>query len=67
MRDDSSVARDVRRRLENYGGRGRWTVSVSDGVAYIDDALDDITDRHVAAVLARAVPGVTRAEVAVRR
>lgn len=66
MRDESSLARDVRRRLEYYGGRGRWTVSVTDGVAYIDDAIDDATDRHVVAVLARSVPGVTRAEVVAR-
>lgn len=66
-RDESSVARDVRNRLETYGGRGRWTVSVSNGVASIGDAYDDATDRHVAAVLAEAVPGVTRAEVVPRR
>lgn len=62
-RDESSVARDVRNRLETYGGRGRWTVSVTNGVASIGDAYDDPTDRHVAAVLAEAVQGVTRAEV----
>lgn len=66
-RDESSVARDVRNRLETYGGRGRWTVSVVNGVASIGDAYDDATDRHVAAVLAEAVPGVTRAEVVPRR
>lgn len=66
-RDESNVARDVRNRLETYGGRGRWTVSVSNGVASIGDAYDDATDRHVAAVLAEAVPGVTRAEVVPRR
>lgn len=64
--DESSVARDVRNRLETYGGRGRWTVSVTNGVASIGDAYDDATDRHVAAVLAEAVPGVTRAEVVPR-
>lgn len=65
-RDESSVARDVRKRLERYGGRGRWTVSVSNGVACIGDAFDDATDRHVATVLALAVPGVTRAEIVAR-
>ncbi|GAA5112525.1 CBS domain-containing protein [Haloechinothrix salitolerans] len=62
-RDDNMVARDVRHRLEIYGGPLRWTVSVHNGVARIRDTRDDLTDRHVATVIAESVPGVTRAEV----
>ncbi|MBC6445823.1 CBS domain-containing protein [Actinokineospora xionganensis] len=60
-RDDEAVAKDVRHRLEIYGGRGRWSVRVADGAVTIDDEHDDATDRHVATVLARAVPGVVSA------
>jgi CBS domain-containing protein len=60
-RDDATIAADVRHRLEIYGGDGRWHVEVHDGVVSIADEFDDETDRHVAAVLAEAVPGVTRA------
>lgn len=60
-RDDATVATDVRRRLEIYGGEGRWQVDVHDGVATIGDQFDDESDRHVAKVLAEAVPGVVRA------
>lgn len=60
-RDDATVAADVRHRLETYGGEGRWHVDVRDGVVTIEDRLDDQADRHVATVLAEAVPGVVRA------
>lgn len=60
-RDDATIARDVRHKLEIYGGTGRWDVQVHHGVVTIGDAYDDATDRHVATVLAEAVPGVVRA------
>jgi CBS domain-containing protein len=60
-RDDDTIAADVRHRLEIYGGDGRWHVEVHEGVVSIADEFDDETDRHVATVLAEAVPGVTRA------
>lgn len=60
-RDDASVADDVRRRLETYGGPDRWRVAVHQGVVTIGDRFDDDADRHVAQVLAEAVPGVVRA------
>lgn len=60
-RDDVTIAADVRHRLEIYGGDRRWHVDVHDGVVSIADEFDDETDRHVATVLAEAVPGVTRA------
>jgi CBS domain-containing protein len=60
-RDDVTIAADVRHRLEIYGGDRRWHVEVRDGVVSIADEFDDEADRHVAKVLAEAVPGVTRA------
>jgi CBS domain-containing protein len=66
-RDDVTVGRDVRHRLELYGGGDRWRVDVQDGVVTIVDAFDDETDRHVARVLAEAVPGVVRATAVAAR
>ncbi|PPK67234.1 CBS domain-containing protein [Actinokineospora auranticolor] len=62
-RADGEIAADVRHRLAVFGGRDRWTVRVAGGTAYIADQYDDAGDRHVAKVLAEAVPGVVRAEV----
>ncbi|WP_406632629.1 HPP family protein [Amycolatopsis sp. WGS_07] len=61
-REDSAIAADVRHRLEIYGGTGRWKVEVHDGVVRIVDLFDDTTDRHVATLLALAVPGVVGAD-----
>jgi CBS domain-containing protein len=60
-RKDTEIADDVRRHLAIYGGPDRWQVEVHDGVVRIVDEFDDETDRHVATVLAEAVPGVVRA------
>lgn len=60
-REDTAIATDVRHRLEVYGGAGRWQVEVHEGVVTIGDQFDDEGDRHVATVLAEAVPGVVRA------
>lgn len=60
-RDDDAIASDVRHRLANYAGPDRWTVRVRDGVVSITDEYDDAADRHVAIVLAEAVPGVIAA------
>jgi CBS domain-containing protein len=60
-RDDHTIAEDVRHRLEIYGGDRHWRVDVHDGMVAIGDQFDDETDRHVATVLAEAVPGVVRA------
>jgi CBS domain-containing protein len=62
-RDDAAIATDVRHQLAGYGGSQRWTVTVHDGVASVQDRFDDATDRHVASVLAESVPGVTTAHV----
>jgi len=61
-RDDHTIAADIRHRLEIYGGLNRWRVHVEDGVARIIDTFDDSTDRHVASMLAQAVPGVVDAQ-----
>lgn len=58
-RDDQAIATDVRHRLRRYGGPDRWSVEVHEGHVLIGDQFDDATDRHVATVLAEAVPGVT--------
>ncbi|TDV44108.1 CBS domain-containing protein [Actinophytocola oryzae] len=60
-RDDDTIATDVRRHLAAYGGDRRWRVGVHDGMVTIADEFDDETDRHVATVIAEAVPGVVRA------
>jgi CBS domain-containing protein len=61
-RDDHVIAADIRHRLEIYGGLNRWTVDVQDGVVRIIDTFDNSTDRHVASMLAQAVPGVVDAD-----
>lgn len=64
-REDATITADVRHRLALYGGEDRWTVEVNEGVVTIGDqldgGLDTESDRHVAKVLAEAVPGVVRA------
>lgn len=62
-RQDSEIAAEVRRHLAIYGGPDRWKVEVHDGKVRIVDAFDDATDRHVATLLAEAVPGVVSAQV----
>ncbi|SEC62386.1 CBS domain-containing protein [Amycolatopsis tolypomycina] len=61
-REDTDIARDVKHRLEIYGGGGRWKIDVRDGHVHITDLYDDDTDRHVARLLALAVPGVVAAD-----
>jgi CBS domain-containing protein len=63
-REDTDIARDVKHRLEIYGGSGRWQIDVRDGCVHITDQFDDDTDRHVARLLALAVPGVVAADTA---
>jgi CBS domain-containing protein len=65
-RTDDAIATDVRHRLEIFGGADRWTVDVNGGVVRIVDAFDSDSDRHVATVLALAVPGVVDAETVPR-
>jgi len=66
-REDTTIAEDVRHRLELYGGPDRWHVECHEGVVTIGDRFDDETDRHVVSVLAESVPGVVRANaIAIR-
>lgn len=65
-RSDSEVADEVRKHLRVLGGATRWSVQVVDGEVIVRDAYEDASDRHVAQVLAEAVPGVIRATVAGR-
>lgn len=63
-REDNEIENDVMHKLEIYGGGDRWKVQVREGVAHILDQYDDDTDRHVATLLALAVPGVVGADTA---
>jgi heavy metal translocating P-type ATPase len=62
-RGDPAIASDVQHHLAMYGAPYRWRVSVHDGRVRILDEFDNAQDRHVVAVLARAVPGVVDVEV----
>lgn len=66
-RDDAAIARDVRHKLEIYGGPNRWEVDVHGGVVSIADQFDDKNDHHVATALAEAVPGVVCAHTTATR
>jgi CBS domain-containing protein len=56
-RDDEAIARDVRRRVAMVT-RLSWDVRVSDGVVELSAERADADDRHVATVVAAALPGV---------
>lgn len=62
-RADEVIVRDVRNRLANCCGPDRWAVDVRDGVVSLGDEYEDEADRHVARVIAEAVPGVVAAHV----
>lgn len=57
-RADAAITQEVRRRLESYGGPGRWAVSAADGLVTLGDEYDDPAERHSARVIASAVRGV---------
>ncbi|HEX8871039.1 MAG TPA: CBS domain-containing protein [Lentzea sp.] len=64
-RTDTTVAAEVQRVLDVYGGGRKWTVTVRDGEAVIGtETTDDDTERVLVA-LADAVPGVLRSRVLV--
>jgi hypothetical protein len=60
--DDDAIARDVGGHL-SAAGRRRWDVAVSDGVVTLASEGADETDRHIAAVIAGASPGVVDVRV----
>jgi CBS domain-containing protein len=57
-RTDTSIAADVRRRLEIYGGVLDWSVSVRDGVVSIGAEFVDPESEEVVVALADGVVGV---------
>lgn len=67
-RPDAEIAADVRHRLRDFGGAGRWRITVEAGAVTLTDAFVpdqcDPVDGHAAVVLAEAVPGVVHAELA---
>lgn len=66
VRGDHELACDVQQRLDDYAGKSRqWTASVEGGVAAVTGDYRNDTERAVAAVLARTVPGVSAVKVAI--
>jgi CBS-domain-containing membrane protein len=57
-RDDEAIATDVRHQLERCFRRGDWSATVENGVVTLVDEFGDEADRHIATVVASAVPGV---------
>lgn len=62
-RSDTSIAADVRRRLEIYGGALNWSVSVRDGVVSIGADFVDPESEQVVIALADGVLGVADVRV----
>jgi len=62
-RDDRDIARDVRHRLA-IAFRRAWEVEVVDGVVSLAFDNDDPEDRHIAEVIAAALPGVREVRLA---
>ncbi|KOV90110.1 HPP family protein [Nocardia sp. NRRL S-836] len=62
-RPDTTVAAEVQRVLDVYGGGRKWTVTVHDGEAVIGATITDGDTERVLVALADAVPGVLRARV----
>ena len=62
-RADTTVAAEVQRVLDMYGGGREWTVTVHEGEAVIGAATTDEDTERVLVALADAVPGVLRARV----
>jgi CBS domain-containing protein len=61
IRDDAEIRDDVLQRLADYAGEsGRWQVGVDGGVVTLGGHFDDESQRAIAIVLARTVPGAIR-------
>jgi osmotically-inducible protein OsmY len=61
-RDDQDIAHDIRHRLA-IACRRAWQVEMADGVVTLATEGDDAEDRHVAEVVAAALPGVLEVHV----
>ena len=59
-RDDAAIKADVRRKLDIYGGVGRWRAEVRDGEVTIFDDRSDLVERSGAMRVAESVIGVSR-------
>jgi CBS-domain-containing membrane protein len=62
-RDDEIIARDVRNQLEACFRRGDWAATVHAGMVVLVDKFGDESERHIATVVAGAVPGVVDVRV----
>jgi CBS domain-containing protein len=62
-RDDRIIAKDIRHHLMRAFRRGDWSATVVDGVVTLVDEYGDESDRHIAEVITRAIPGVVDVEV----
>lgn len=62
-RDDQDIARDVRHHLAT-ASRQRWEVEVADGVVTLTAETADAAERHIARVIAAALPGVVDVRLA---
>ena len=61
--DIDGVLADVRHRLDDHAGPGRWDVEVREGRVTLRDALGDPAEEHPASVVAAAVRGVLHVRV----
>ncbi|MBP2328770.1 CBS-domain-containing membrane protein [Kibdelosporangium banguiense] len=62
-RDDELIVLDVRQHLTRCFRRGDWSATVTDGVVTLVDDYSNEEDRHVARVIAGAIPGVVEVRV----
>lgn len=63
---DAALAVTVARRLHNHVGWPRWQVHVERGRLLLCDDFDDPVQQHLAALIAREVPGVVSVDTALR-
>jgi CBS domain-containing protein len=62
-RDDAAIEADIRRKLDIYGGFGRWRADVRNGEVTIFDDRADLVERSGAMRVAESVIGVSRCQV----
>jgi CBS domain-containing protein len=62
-RDDAAIEADLRRKLDIYGGVGRWRAEVRNGEVTIFDDRADLVERSGAVRVAESVIGVSRCRV----
>jgi Mg/Co/Ni transporter MgtE len=62
---DESILAGAQQCLDEYTGKRRWHVGVRDGAVIIDGSFADESEQRIAMALARTVPGVRTATIAV--